>query len=689
MLLIKKNADSRFLCFLGVITLAGFLLRMKGIGSESITADEASALYRLKFSSFSEMIKGGVQPDGHPAFTQVLLWYWTKWFGCSEFAVRFPFVLFGTASVWLSGVISKKWFSTGAALTTAAGMAFLQFPLMYSQLARPYAPGLFFTLLAAYFWTNFVKENTYSKKTIAGFALAAALAAYSHYFSLLTTTLIALAGIFFVSKEIRLRYLAACAIAVLLFLPHLSITLSQIKIGGVGGPGGWLGKPEPRFLIDHLKFAFDGSRGMMGLVLGASALSALMFYKRPGKFQVLTLLLWILPLLIGYIYSHVKNPVLQDSVLLFSFPFLLMFLFSRIPELEAGKPARAFPVAMSIAFLGYVVVYKPFFLTDHFGRTKELVQSAVNWQNRFYAKNVDIIYNVDGAFMIEYNYERLQESPVNVLSTINDGGKELLEFRNMVQNSEAEFFVYGWSTKYSPPEAIAIIRESFPYLVEQKCWYNSAVYCFTKLREIGIRNQNEEVLFHFRNELDWTSDKTVEARRHKIPVVWTEACGIFFMPDSVILKPDTTTSSFSYTWMLGPESNYLLRLDSNCVYSPLLKMKAGDILKNPDNEILFTANMKLQDTAAVAILVIEFQRDGKQLYWNGMESSTQIDPMSDGKFQNVYFGLRLPKDIRSTDTVSFFCYTKDGKPLLLNFLDVKTLKGHPDIYGPRNNLEDN
>jgi hypothetical protein len=116
-------------------------------------------------------------------------------------------------------------------------------------------------------------------------------------------------------------------------------------------------------------------------------------------------------------------------------------------------------------------------------------------------------------------------------------------------------------------------------------------------------------------------------------------------------------------------------------------MKVGDILKNPDNEILFTANMKLEDTAAVGILVIEFQRDGKQLYWNGIESSTQIDLLDKWKWQNVYFGLRLPKGLRSTDTVSFYCYSKNGKPLLLNSLDVKTLKGHPGIYGPRPDLQ--
>ncbi len=684
MVQLEKNPDKKFLYILGTITLVGFLLRMNGIGSESVTADEASALFRLKFSTLSEMIKGGVQPDGHPAFTQILLWYCTKWFGISEFAIRLPFVLFGTGSIWLSGIVARKWFSSGTGIITASAMAFLQFPLMYSQLARPYAPGLFFTMLALYFWTKFVNNKSQSKKDIFGFGFAVALAAYSHYFSLLTTTLLAVSGIFFVAKEIRMRYLLACAIGVLLFVPHLSITLSQMEIGGIGGPGGWLGKPEPRFVLDHLKFIFDGSRGLMWFVFGICGISAIVFYKRPQKLQLLALALWVLPLLIGYFYSTMKNPVLQDSVLLFSFPFLLMFLFSRFPEMELNKIAKIIPIVFSLTFLGYVTIYKPYRLMEHFGRLNDLVSYTTAWQERFGKKNVDVVYNVDGPFMIEYNYQRLNKKAINVLSTSNNGGNDLLELKNMVQNSNASFFVYGWSTKYSPLEILPIIKEKFPYLIRKELWYNSAIYCFAKSKNAGTVIESD-VMFHTINELDPESTYSVKLDT-KQNSKWLGGSKKF-LEDSFLIKTDTITSPYSYGWTQKLSSNYVELLDSSCLYSPSLKMKVGDILKNPDNEILFTIGMKQNFNSAVAVLVIQFDRDGKQLYWNGLESSTQMDLMEEGKWQNVYFGLRLPKDLLSTDTVSFFCYSKDGKPILLNYLDVQTLKGHTGIYGPRPDFE--
>ncbi len=702
------NPDKKFLYFLGAITLVGFILRLHGLGSESMTADEASALLRLQFPNFSAMIEGGVRPDGHPAFTQVLLWFWTKCFGLSEFAVRFPFAIFGTASIWLSGVIAKKWFSNSAGLATASGIAFLQFTLMYSQLARPYAPGLFFTLLAAYFWTRFVKEKSLRKIDMAGFAVAAALAAYSHYFSLLTTALLGIAGLFFVAKEIRLRYLFSCAFAVLLFVPHISITLSQMEIGGVGGPGGWLGKPTPKFLPDHLKFIFDGSRGMMFGVFAVCCLSFLIFFRRPNKFQLLAFLLWFFPLAIGYYYSVAKNPVLQDSVLLFGFPFLLMFLFSRIPDFNLKKISIAFPIGFSLVFLFYVTVYKPFHLTDHFGRLKELVSNTIDWQKKYAGDRVVVAYNVDAEYFVDYYYERLGDyyytrlggKKNRVLTTINDGKNDLLAFRKLVENSNADYFVYGWSTKYSPPEIIPIIEEQYPILVEKKEWFNSAVYLFARYtpKNANIKSPDEEngVQFESIDDFSPTSGYTVsvlDTTKYSVQANWSLPCKVQVRDSSLLRSSWTHLDSvsydsieklhgpYTYQWSFGPD--YDIRLDSTCIYSPLLKMRVGDILKNPDNTILFSTKIKLLDKNSDLVMAMEFQRDGKQLYWNGIESTTQIDISKVGEWQNVYFGIQLPDDLKLSDTVNFVCYSKNGLPILIDYLDVKTLKGHSGIYGPR------
>jgi hypothetical protein len=386
-------------------------------------------------------------------------------------------------------------------------------------------------------------------------------------------------------------------------------------------------------------------------------------------------------LAIGYVYSQ-KSPVLQNSVLLFSFPFLLMLLFAWIPPLEEWKRSRVLIISFSLVLLGYVTIYKPFHLTDHFGRLKELVSSTIEWRDNTWSKHADIVYNVDIPYFIEYNYEQLGEKPENVLATVNNGGKDLLVLKSMVQNSEAEFFIYGWSTRYSPPEALPIIREKFPYLVEQKTWFNSAVYLFTNLRALGHEENNKDFLFYSKNDFDpWNGPQGI----NKVAAGWTTGCTVFI--NDTFLLPVDTNRTHHLPVCCRNANEYILRLDSTCIYSPSLKMKVGDILKNPDNEILFTANMKLSDSNAVGVMVIEFYRDGKSIGWNGMESDSQIDLQEMDKWQRVYFGLRLPKDLKATDTVNFYCYSKNGKPLLLDYLEVKTLPGHKGIYGPRPDLK--
>lgn len=691
MLRIQTDPNKRFFYLLGAITLTGLAFRLRNLGNASITADEVSALLRLQFPTFSAMIEGGVRPDGHPAFTQVLLWFWTKWFGLGEFAIRLPFALFGTASIWLTGMIARKWFGDFTAYAAAAGMAFLEFPLMYSQLARPYAPGLFFTLLAAWFLTAFLLNEKIRKREIFGFAFAAAFAAYSHYFSGLEAALMGLFGIFMIPKDKRISFLVACGGALLLFIPHIGITLDQLKLGGIGGPGGWLGKPTIYFIPKHLLFAFDGSIAVLLGVIGLWLGTLMVFLQRPRKTHLLAIALWLLPLVIGYVYSVKRNPVLQDSVLLFGFPFLLLFLFAWLPGAEKNKYAPAFPALIALGFFYFTGAYKPFQLTDHFGRLKELVSTAIDTQNKYGFANVDIAYNVDAPYFVQYYYDQFGETRKNVITTIIPDANDLLAFRKKVENSTADYFVYGWSTRYSPIEVPEIIREKFPYLIRRDYWFNSAVYVFAKKAEGDYIRENGDVLFESHNYFDPpdSSGYTVriaDASGKIIPgAKWSEPCG---QPQTdvhiVPANADTSTQGdgpYTYMWQAPP--NYWIRLDSACVYSPSLELKAGDVLPNPDNQLLLSARIQLPDLKAVGVLVIVFERDGKQLYWNGRETGTQADSSKANEWQTVFFGLQPPADLRKTDTIKVFFWSKDGSTILLDDLDFRVLSGHPGIYGER------
>jgi hypothetical protein len=70
MAIMKKN---RNYIILFLITLAAAFLRFYKLGDFSLSNDELSALNRLQFSNFHDLITKGVMPDFHPALVQVFL----------------------------------------------------------------------------------------------------------------------------------------------------------------------------------------------------------------------------------------------------------------------------------------------------------------------------------------------------------------------------------------------------------------------------------------------------------------------------------------------------------------------------------------------------------------------------------------------------------------------------------------
>jgi hypothetical protein len=144
---------------IGLTLVVAALFRFYPFGEVSLSNDELSALVRTRFPSFNEMIRGGVYTDFHPAGVQSFLYYWTNLLGESAFLLRLPFILSGLGSIWLIYRLGSRWFHTAAGLLAAAMFSVLEYSIIYSQLARPYSPGLFFCLLATWYWTNLSEQT--------------------------------------------------------------------------------------------------------------------------------------------------------------------------------------------------------------------------------------------------------------------------------------------------------------------------------------------------------------------------------------------------------------------------------------------------------------------------------------------------------------------------------------------------
>ena len=254
----KNNRISEYL-LRGLLILT-FLIRLIHGLSYGFSNDELSALARLQYSTLDDIINKGVAVDFHPALVQVFLYYWTKLFGTSIFAVRLPFILAGTVSVWVIYKAGIVWFNRTSGAIASVFIALLGYTILYSEIARPYSFGLLFSTLTLYYWgLIFVRKKTSWKNYIL-LGLWVLLSMYTHYFSFFVSGIMFAFGIFFLDRTTIKKYLMAAFFIVVLYLPFLPVFIEQVSRSGVGGSDGWLGKPTSDWLWLYIYYVFiDGN----------------------------------------------------------------------------------------------------------------------------------------------------------------------------------------------------------------------------------------------------------------------------------------------------------------------------------------------------------------------------------------------------------------------------------------------
>ncbi|MCB9191448.1 MAG: glycosyltransferase family 39 protein [Flavobacteriales bacterium] len=456
-----------------LILLVAAALRIYGFADFSLSNDELSALARLNFDSFYDLIMEGVRIDGHPPAAQVILWYMTRIFGDSVFVVRLPFVLAGILAVYFVFRMSRQWLNTSAALIISALFSTLSFPILYSRLARPYALGMLFVAMAGFFWIRIVR-NREKPTDFIWLAISLALCGFSHYFAALNGAILAIAGLFLVRRSSLKHYVFALMGGFVLFLPYFSIFLYQLNAGGVGQ---WLGPPENDWLWKHIDYAFNNSLLVLVAVLIVS-IGGFAIHKTKKTFvgHGLPFVLFLLPFLIGFFYSKWVNPVLQNSTLLFSFPFLLVFLLSGWDVINKRLIYTA--SALLVAIAGYsTVIQNRFYDTDHFGVFKELAEHIVDWNDRV-EHDALLIGDFNAPFYIHFYLDELDTVELDLYRTTDEDG--LKNLKELIKDSDHDYCFYAWSTVNQAPEVEEMIREKYWQEIERAPYFNSEFVVFKR-----------------------------------------------------------------------------------------------------------------------------------------------------------------------------------------------------------------
>src|SRR5687767_1329184 len=208
--------------------ISALIIRIMAGYFQSFSNDELSALYRLQFHNFPDLIHWGVKVDGHPALVQLFLYCYQPLVGKSELLIRLPFILASTLSLGYIFFSLKKLSGEFTAYMVVIILAFAGFSIQLGYFARPYALGILFTSMATYYWIKIFIEQEKGKKNMVLFVLVSILACYTHYFALLEIAMLGAATFLFAPIRLWWRMIIAGGIVLLAYLPNYPILAFQL-----------------------------------------------------------------------------------------------------------------------------------------------------------------------------------------------------------------------------------------------------------------------------------------------------------------------------------------------------------------------------------------------------------------------------------------------------------------------------
>jgi hypothetical protein len=464
------------LILLAVILVVAAVLRLWKLGQVPFMHDEFSALLRTRFDNFHDFIQQGIMPDSHPIGVQLFLWGWVKLFGWSEFWVKLPFVLMGIGSIYLIYIIGRQWFNRKVGLFSAAFFAVSQFTVFYSQLARPYSAGLFFVLLMAFFWYKVVFGAKSTTRDYVGFALSAWACSLIQYFSIAQAGLIFLTGLFFLPKERRKAYWLSGIAAVLLFAPTLPIFYQQLFVSG--SIGGWLAAPKSTFLTDFLQYTMNYSQLFM-FAVGIIILLPLILGKCSKQRQPLRwagLAWFVIIFAIAFIYSLKREPIIQHSTLIFSYPFVIIVAFSMFGTrtLSRWQTALVVVVLLFVGTTSLILERRHFDLMYHQGFDQ--IAAKMQQDKAQYGDQIQFATRTEIGEAAEFYQAQTDVKNrivFNRYSNLRDFNDWLSEHQN------APMLGFGWTDYVNPIWEVTAVG-NYPYLVEQKSWFTSRYLTLSK-----------------------------------------------------------------------------------------------------------------------------------------------------------------------------------------------------------------
>ena len=240
-----------------IIIVLASSLRLVGVTHENLCQIELHHTFRIVNSN----IKESFNVDIHPPLYYVLMHFWVKIFGFSDFSLRYPSVIFGILSVVVTFMLARELFNQKIALLSSYFVGMSEFVIFNSKEARHYSMLLFLATLSTYYFVKFLKSkrsNTFL------YILVSVLAIYTHYYFIFVIVLQNLLFVLFYDRNKLFSWIKTQALILLLFIPQLIRFVQQAMFISSNS---WYGNSIPIRELTFMFESFNNQTGNLGLII--------------------------------------------------------------------------------------------------------------------------------------------------------------------------------------------------------------------------------------------------------------------------------------------------------------------------------------------------------------------------------------------------------------------------------------
>ena len=316
----SKRKDDRIVLLFTIILILAMVLRVIGLDRHGLSLDEANSVIVAQ-GSLHELLSGLVK-DAHPPLYYLILCLWMKLFGGGEFAIRFFSLILGLILIIMLYRVGSSFFSPLVGLVAAFIATTNPMNIFYAQNARMYTILPLLGLLSILFLLRALEEGKISAWI--GYSISSVAALYTHNYGLF---ILPIGWFLFLRKanypKFKRFFLSQLAI-LFLYLPWLSVLLSQIQVGGHNWISRYMAPISPLFWIPKSLEVFSVGAGLP-------------YYFKYLGFGAITELKWLSRILFGtLLVLGLLDSVTQDDdlnkryalIIYLFFPLFIAFLLS-------------------------------------------------------------------------------------------------------------------------------------------------------------------------------------------------------------------------------------------------------------------------------------------------------------------------------------------------------------------------